>query len=119
MLQDLDINCGKRVNAKISVNIFRLATDICTDIGRVPPGEPLHRLLRAAADLGGQPNRAAAQRRLLRRGDQRRRGPLRLGRVRHLPARVLEGIPDRGRDERTVHVRLGNYQGSRWEYCSL
>lgn len=85
----------------------------------VPPGVPLHRLLRAAADLGGQPQGAAAQRRLLRRGEERGGGPLRPGRVRHLRASVPEGIPDRGHDERTVHVRLGNYQGSRWKYFSL
>lgn len=98
--------------------------DICDDTTAgltvaVPPGVPLHRLLRAAADLGGQPQGAAAERRLLRRGEERRRGPLRPGRVRHLPARVPEGVPDRGHDQRTVHVRLGNYQGSRWKYFSL
>lgn len=82
-------------------------------------GVPGHGLLRAAAGVGGEPPGSAAERRLLRRGEERGGGKLRRRRVRHVRARVLEGIPGGGVDQRAVHVRLGDHAGPRWEYFSV
>lgn len=82
-------------------------------------GVSVHRLLRAAVDFGRKPQRSAPERGLLRRREERGGGPLRRGRVRHILQSVFKGIPNGGHDQWTMHLRLGNYKGYRWEYFSV
>lgn len=84
-----------------------------------PSGVSVHGVLWAPAAVAGQPPGAAPERGLLRLHAQRGQRLLRRGRVRHLLPSVLKGIPNRGHDHGSVHVRLRDHEGFWWEYFSL
>lgn len=92
---------------------------VCLFLATPPPGVPVHRLLRAAADLRGERERGAGGWGVLRRRPPPPRAALLPGRVRHLPEGVPEGVPDGGGPRRPLHLRSRVHAGPGGELLFL